>query len=144
MTSAKLIENSLPDDLFKQAGKEKSPSPCILVIFGASGDLTGKKLIPAIYNLLADGLLPANFICVGFARREKTHEAFRAEMSLCIKNYSRTKLQDKELEMFTEKLFYFTSSFDDGSGYENLNTFLNELDKKYGTMGNRIFYNRNA
>ena len=140
MKSTKPIENTLPDNLFKQDGKEKSPSPCILVIFGASGDLTGKKLIPAIYNLMGDGLLPANFICVGFARREKTHEEFRDEMSLCIKNYSRTKLQDKELEMFTEKLFYFTSSFDAGGGYENLNTFLSELDKKYGTMGNRIFY----
>ena len=54
--------------------------PCILVIFGASGDLTARKLIPAIYNLAREGQLPPQFACVGFARRDKTHEQFREEM----------------------------------------------------------------
>jgi glucose-6-phosphate 1-dehydrogenase len=130
----------LPDGLFTESGSEKTPPPCILVIFGASGDLTGKKLIPALYNLMDDGLLPANFVCVGFARREKTHEAFRAEMSEHIKNYSRTKAEERELEAFTEKLFYFQSDFDNDDGYKNLNGYLGDLDKKYGTMGNRIYY----
>lgn len=130
----------LPDNLFSEKGAEKNPSPCILVIFGASGDLTGKKLIPALYNLMQGGLLPSNFVCVGFARREKSHDAFRSEMSEHIKKYSRSKGEEKELEAFTEKLFYFRSDFDSDEGYENLNTFLSDLDKKYGTMGNRIYY----
>jgi glucose-6-phosphate 1-dehydrogenase len=130
----------LPDDLFAQKGKEKTPPPCILVIFGASGDLTKKKLIPALYNLMIDGLLPANFVCAGFARREKSDEEFRKEMSESIKSYSRSKGSDKEIEMFTEKLFYYQSNFDDDNGYENLNGYLADLDKKYGTMGNRIYY----
>ncbi len=54
--------------------------PCILVIFGATGDLTGRKLFPAIYNLVREGQLPSQFACVGFARRDKTHEQFRDEM----------------------------------------------------------------
>ncbi|MCH9622059.1 MAG: Glucose-6-phosphate 1-dehydrogenase 2 [Chlamydiia bacterium] len=130
----------LPEDLFAQKGKEKTPPPCILVIFGASGDLTKKKLIPALYNLMNDGLLPANFVCVGFARRGKSAEDFRKEMSENIKEYSRSKTEEKELEMFTEKLFYFQSNFDDDQGYENLTPFLEDLDKKFGTNGNRIYY----
>lgn len=130
----------LPSDLFAQKGKEKTPPPCILTIFGASGDLTKKKLIPALYNLMNDGLLPPNFVCVGFARREKTHDEFRAEMSEHIKKYSRSKTSDKEIQMFTEKLFYFPANFDDDQGYQNLNSFLKDLDQKYGTMGNRIYY----
>ncbi|MCH9811200.1 glucose-6-phosphate dehydrogenase [bacterium] len=133
-------KEKLPEGLFNESGNEKTPNPCILVIFGASGDLTGKKLIPALYNLMDDGLLPANFVCVGFARREKTHEEFRAEMTEHIKKYSRTKTEAKELEAFTEKLFYFASNFDDDNGYKNLAPFLEDLDKKYGTMGNRVYY----
>ena len=136
----KNASGDLPEGLFNESGNEKTPPPCILVIFGASGDLTGKKLIPALYNLMDDGLLPANFVCVGFARREKTHDDFRKEMSEHIKNYSRTKAEEKELEAFVEKLFYFQSNFDDDNGYQNLNKFLSDLDTKYGTMGNRIHY----
>ena len=58
----------------------KIAESCILVIFGATGDLTARKLIPALYNLARDGQLPTHFACVGFARRAKTHEKFREEM----------------------------------------------------------------
>jgi len=132
--------DQLQQDMFAESSNRKTPSPCILVIFGASGDLTGKKLIPALYNLMQEGLLPSNFICVGFARRAKTHEAFRLEMKENIKKHSRSKADEKELEVFTEKLFYHGSNFDDDLGYQSLQAFLSDIDKKYGTMGNRIFY----
>lgn len=128
------------DNIFAEKKGDKAPSPCILVIFGASGDLTGKKLIPALYNLLDGGLLPSNFICVGFARREKSHDEFRSEMQEHIKQHSRSSPNDQEMQAFTEKLFYFKSDFTNDQGYSDLHGFLEDLDKKYGTMGNRIYY----
>lgn len=119
----------------------KSPEPCILVIFGATGDLTAKKLLPAIYNLLREGQLPPHFACVGFARREKTHETFRKEMYEAISKYSRVKPIDQNLwETFSDQLFYHRSEFDDASGYESLRSFLSELDLQFGTKGNRVYY----
>ena len=118
----------------------KPPEPCILVIFGASGDLTGRKLIPALFNLMKEGNLPANFICVGVARRPKAVEEFRHEMSEQIKKFSRAKPEESELFTFAEKLFYYQLEFHDDTAYDNLNLFLKDLDKNYGTRGNRVFY----
>lgn len=115
--------------------------PCILVIFGATGDLTSRKLVPALYNLLKDGQLPSLFTCVGFARRPKTHDQFRNEMKEAVSKYSRTKPVEESLwSHFKDHLFYHMSEFHDDAGYEKLKTFLNELDTKLGTKGNRIFY----
>lgn len=115
--------------------------PCTLVIFGATGDLMGKKLAPAIYNLGKEGLLPPNFACVGFARREKTNEQFRDEIKKDISTYSRTKpIDDSFWNNFQEKIFYHRSEFDDDAGYEALGKFLNQLDGRLATRGNRVFY----
>src|SRR5689334_19634483 len=105
----------------------RNVDPCVLVIFGATGDLTGRKLAPAIYNLGKDGLLPANFACVGFARREKSHEDFRQEMKEDINSFSRTKPIDEAFwKNFQEQVFYHRSEFDDDAGYEKLATFLKQ------------------
>lgn len=117
-----------------------TPDPCILVIFGATGDLTKRKLIPALFNLARDGSLPQNFVCVGFARRDWSHDDFRQKMREGIQNFSRTKPNDDELNQFIEKLFYYQSEFGDDAGYKNLEGFLEDLDKKYGTRGNRVYY----
>ncbi|MBS0649161.1 MAG: glucose-6-phosphate dehydrogenase [Verrucomicrobia bacterium] len=115
--------------------------PCILVIFGATGDLTSRKLVPALYNLLKDGQLPSLFTCVGFARRPKTHDQFRDEMKEAVSKYSRTKPMEESLwSHFKDHLFYHMSEFHDDAGYEKLKSFLSELDNKLGTKGNRIFY----
>ena len=68
---------------------QSSAEPCVLVIFGATGDLTHRKLVPAIYNLAHEGQLPASFAVVGFARRPKTHEQFRAELRDAVAQHSR-------------------------------------------------------
>ncbi len=116
-------------------------NPCILVIFGATGDLTARKLLPALYNLSKDGQLPSQFACVGFARREKTHEEFRKEAKDSIAKFSRTKPIDETLwAQFEEHLFYHTSEFHLEEGYNRLRSFLNELDVQFGTKGNRVFY----
>ncbi len=121
--------------------EQKNISPCILVIFGATGDLTARKLIPAIYQLSLGGMLPANFACVGFARREKTHEEFRKEMKEAVTKFARTKPIDEHVfSHFAQNLYYHKSEFDDQDGYKRLNDFLLELDNKLGTQGNRVFY----
>jgi glucose-6-phosphate 1-dehydrogenase len=115
--------------------------PCILVIFGATGDLTARKLVPALYNLAREGQLPSQFACVGFARRAKTHEQFRNEMHDAINSFSRVKPIEESLwNNFKEHIFYHQSEFHEDEGYDRLNTFLNELDARLGTKGNRIFY----
>jgi glucose-6-phosphate 1-dehydrogenase len=120
---------------------KKDVDPCIMVIFGATGDLTGRRLAPALYNLAKEDLLPSEFTCVGFARREKTHEQFRQELHQDIVTYSRTQPVDEEFwNKFSSQVFYHRSEFDNDAGYQALATFLNELDTRYGTKGNRIFY----
>jgi glucose-6-phosphate 1-dehydrogenase len=115
--------------------------PCTLVIFGATGDLTSRKLVPALYNLLRDGQLPSLFTCVGFARRAKSNDQFRDEMKDAVSKYSRTKPVEESLwNHFKDHLFYHMSEFHDDAGYESLKKLLNEFDIKFGTKGNRIFY----
>ncbi len=126
---------------FSDASIAKMASPCILTIFGATGDLTAKKLLPALYNLAKEGLLPPHFICIGFARRPKTHEQFRQEMYEAICSHSRTQPIDTELwSQFSQQIFYHTSEFDNDSGYESFRESLKEYDARYGTKGNRIYY----
>lgn len=119
----------------------KIVAPCIMVIFGATGDLTARKLMPALYNLAREGQLPPQFACVGFARREKSHDDFRNEMRDAINSFSRVKPIDEMLwNNFKEHIFYHRSEFHEPEGYERLRSFLQELDNKLGTKGNRLFY----
>ncbi len=119
----------------------KLPDPCVLVIFGVTGDLNSRKLMPAVYNLKREGLLPTHFACVGFARRPKTHEQFRQEMEESINHFSRVKPVQKDLwASFSQQIFYHQSEFDKDEGYEKLNAFLQKLDQDLGTKGNRVFY----
>ena len=112
-----------------------------MVIFGATGDLTHRKLVPALYNLNKDGLLPGHFACVGFARRDKSNSDFRDEMKEGVEKYSRNKPIDPDLwDSFSEHLFYHRSEFDNDEGYESLKKKLAELDNTLGTKGNRLYY----
>jgi glucose-6-phosphate 1-dehydrogenase len=115
--------------------------PCIVVIFGATGDLTARKLAPALYNLGREGQLPANFSCVGFARREKTNEQFREEMKEAVSNFSRVKPIDSSYwKTFENQIFYHKSEFDDDAGYKALADLLKQIDSLHATRGNRVFY----
>jgi glucose-6-phosphate 1-dehydrogenase len=121
--------------------QKKTVEPCIMVIFGATGDLTARKLLPAVYNLAREGELPAHFACVGFARRPKTNEQFRQEMLEAVEKFSRVKPVDKEVwKFFSEQLFYHQAEFHEDSGYDALKELLQSLDNKIGTKGNRVFY----
>ncbi len=136
-----MSETIFENPLQKNSRSPKIADPCIMVIFGATGDLTSRKLLPALYNLVQDGELPAHFACVGFARRDKTNEQFRDEMFEAINKFSRTKPIEKEIwEAFKNQIFYHKSEFDDDKGYDELNELLSDLDAKFGTKGNRLYY----
>lgn len=117
-----------------------APEPCTLVIFGATGDLTHRKLIPALYNLAADGDLPAGLTVLGFARREKTDESFRAELLESARKFSRTGVNDELWATFSRSVFYHRSEFAAEAGYRSLAERLDALDRERGTRGNRLFY----
>ncbi len=117
------------------------PDPCAMVIFGATGDLTHRKLIPALYNLTYDGYLPSRFAVVGYARRDKQHETFRQEMGETVQKFSRRLPIDSTVwNQFSKSLYFHTADFENISGFKRLKTLLEEIDKTHGTVGNRLFY----
>src|ERR1700741_2288935 len=109
-----------------------APQPCAIVIFGATGDLTMRKLIPALYNLAADGELPPQVAIVGFARRPKTDDEFRKEQEESTKKFSRQQVRDEIWDGFTQALFYHQSEFHDAAGYKSLAERLEKIDKERG------------
>src|SRR5437667_3896730 len=116
------------------------PQPCAIVIFGATGDLTHRKLMPALYNLAADGELPPAVAVIGFARRPKTDEEFRKEMEEATRKFSRQMVRDEIWKTFSQSVFYHQSEFGDPNGYKSLAERLEKIDKERGTRGNRLFY----
>ena len=112
-----------------------------MVIFGASGDLTHRKLIPALYNLAKDNLLPPNFAIIGFARRAKTDESFRQECYESVVAHSRSKLIDEEIwSTFSKLLHYHQGNYDNNADYDALIERLSAIDSGHGTQGNRLYY----
>jgi glucose-6-phosphate 1-dehydrogenase len=132
-----MSENPLREGL----SQGRVPEPCVLVIFGATGDLTHRKLFPALYRLAERGLLPPYFAVVGFARRPKTDQEFRTEMRKAVGDAVGDAATDKVLwERFEQSLFYVTSEFGDPAGYQKLKELLKKLDSEQGTLGNRLYY----
>jgi glucose-6-phosphate 1-dehydrogenase len=118
-------------------------SPTI-VIFGASGDLTQRKLVPALFHLWLDGLLPPDFALVGFARRPKSDGQFRQELQAAVAEYGRTQPLDcAAWARFAERVRYHTADFDNPAGYAALRALLDRLDAERGVpagAGSRLFY----
>src|SRR5207249_8956917 len=136
MTKATEQTNPLREGLSTRA----VPQPCAIVIFGATGDLTHRKLIPALYNLAADGELPPAVAIIGFARRPKSDDYFRKEMEEAVRKFSRQAVRDEIWKTFSQSLFYHQSEFGDEAGYKRLSERLSEIDKNHGTRGNRLLY----
>ena len=133
-------EQSQTNPLREGLSTRAVPQPCSVVIFGATGDLTHRKLVPALYNLAADGELPPAVAVVGFARREKSDDEFRQEMEESTRKFSRQSVRDEIWKTFAQSIFYHQSDFGDESGYKTLATKLDKIDKERGTRGNRLFY----
>jgi glucose-6-phosphate 1-dehydrogenase len=130
-----------PNPLREGIRIKNSPEPCVMVIFGATGDLTHRKLLPALYNLALEHPLPAGFSVVAFARRPYTTDEYRQQALESINQYSRQKPVNPQVwENFAAGIHYLQADFNDPKGYEKLNNMLNLLDQERGTGGNRIFY----
>ena len=118
---------------------ERVPDPCVLIIFGASGDLTRRKLVPAIWHLQKQGRLPEAFALVGVARREWDDDYFRQQMAEGLAEFV-GGLDESVLEAFLAKLHYVSGDPANPATYVALKTQLETLDRKHGTGGNRCFY----
>ena len=130
-------ENPLREGL----SEERRPDPCTLVIFGASGDLTRRKLLPALYSLFRDQLLPENFAVVGFARSAKEREVFAQAMREGCESFARRRPVDAESwDKFSRSLYYVAGNFDQPADYMKLREAFDRIDQERGTRGNRIFY----
>src|SRR5256714_2500505 len=105
-----------PNPLREGLSTRAVPQPCAIVIFGATGDLTHRKLIPALYNLAADGELPPAVTVVGFARRPKSDDEFRMELEETTKQFSRQDVREDIWKTFSRSLFYHQSEFEDEAG----------------------------
>jgi len=117
---------------------ERQPEPCAMVIFGASGDLTKRKLVPALYTLARERLLPSGFAIVGFARREI---AFEELMREGVNKFARRRPVEPALwSSFGQGISYVAGNFDDPAAYERLKAHLEKVDAERGTRGNRVFY----
>src|SRR5882724_6197969 len=121
--------------------QEKRPHACVLTIFGASGDLTKRKLIPALYNLALEKRLPERFAVVGYARSEMSHEEFRKKMREAVSEFSRTGLKDESVwQQFAANLYYVAGSYDDLEGYQRLKEFIDGFDRGSRAQPVRVFY----
>src|SRR5713101_4583393 len=134
-------DDEIPNPLRAGLRAESAPDPCAVVIFGASGDLAHRKLVPALYNLAVSAHLPAAFGIVGVSKSEYSHAEFAREMREAVAQYSRTKPIDEEVwQDFGAGLRYVAGSFDDPQAFVKLKAQLEELDKTRATRGNRLYY----
>ena len=119
---------------------EQTPPPCTMVIFGVTGDLTHRKLMPQLYELTVDTPLPPGFSIVGYARRDWDDERFRAEMQAAVQHALPAGVDEAGWQSFAQRLCYVSANFDDLAGYLKLKETLDRIDQERGAGGNRIFY----
>ena len=122
------------------ASAELMPEPCALVIFGASGDLTRRMLLPALYNLALDRRLPPRFAVIGFARTEWDDEQFRRQAREAVAEFSRRPIDEDVWQSFSSNLFYVTGEYHKPESHERLTDLLDRVEEEQGTAGNRIYY----
>jgi glucose-6-phosphate 1-dehydrogenase len=114
--------------------------PCVIVIFGGAGDLSHRKLIPALYNLSLDGELPEKFAILGFSLEDLDDDKYRAFARSGIEQFSRRPITEEHWAKFAPVLHFQHGTFTEDGDYANLRKRLEELDGEYGTEGNRVYY----
>jgi glucose-6-phosphate 1-dehydrogenase len=122
--------------------KEAVPAveACTLVIFGGSGDLARRRLIPALYNLMLDGLLPANFAVLGLGRKSLSDDDFRSSLREGVLAHSRQPLKEDVWSTFAARLFYLSGANDDPQTYRALKGRVEDIERRFELPGNRIYY----
>lgn len=134
---AQVLENPLKEGLTMNQAEE----PCAMVILGAHGDLTKRKLVPALYALATKGLLPPGFCVVGLSRTKMTDEEFRQAMKDSVQKYSSDAAFDSRTwDKFAEGMYYLSANFGSAASFNDLSKLLGDLSSKHGTRGNVIFY----
>src|ERR1700733_2279303 len=136
LTMAQLVEQ--PVASARRSGKQGDP--CVMVIFGAAGDLTGRKLIPALYNLASAGLLSQDFAVVGVARSQKSNDDFRKKVHDYVKEFCTDCVDSKVWEWFQSRFYYFAGDFTDEKIYPQLKEFLATVDKDHSAHQNFFYY----
>src|SRR5215471_11723560 len=114
--------------------------PCVMVMFGVTGDLARKKLMPALYDLANRGLLPPGFSLVGFARRDWEHEDFAQITYEAVKEHARTPFRDTVWQQLSEGVRFVPGEFGDDEAFDRLAETVTQLDAERGTGGNYAFY----
>jgi glucose-6-phosphate 1-dehydrogenase len=120
--------------------KNLTPDPCVMVIFGASGDLTKRKLIPALCNLAKSNFVPHQFAIIGFAFDNFTTEAFRQELTDGLRSFETSPVDPKLWDWFLERIFYVQGDFNDPAAYERLTAQIAKVETEFQTHGNHFFY----
>ena len=121
-------------------GLSQNPDPCVIVIFGASGDLTGRKLAPALYNLRVEGLIPENTSILGSARTAHSDPDFAASLEADVRRHSRREIDDAAWEAFSSRVFYVPGDVTGDEVWRDLKEKLEQIDDAQGTKGNRVWY----
>jgi glucose-6-phosphate 1-dehydrogenase len=127
-------------NLPNESAKARPGDPGVMVIFGAAGDLTKRKLLPALYNLLHTGLLPEKFAIIGVSIEEFNDEAFREKLTTEIRQFATSEVEPEKWAWFRERVYYLKGDFRDSKLYQQLQERLTEVDKAQGTPGNHLFY----
>jgi len=122
----------------RRAGRPSDP--CVMVIFGAGGDLTERKLVPALYNLARGQLLSREFAIVGVSHTQISDDDFRSRVSEDIKHYAGSDIDNEIVEWFLKRVYYITAEFDDKNVYAQLKAYLEKVDRDHSTHGNYFFY----
>ncbi len=133
-------EQQQENPLLEGLSLRRTPDPCALVIFGASGDLTHKKLMPALYALMFRRLLPPRFAIVGVARSEGDDDAFREDMKQAVQKYARDEFRQDVWDALAASMRYIATDFADEGGENKLAELLTELDTEQNLGGNRVYY----
>ena len=125
----------------KRSASAAAPAgPCCFVIFGASGDLTHRLLLPALYNLAAGGLLPEAFSIIGIARGEKSNDVFRSDLAKILQRFATRDIDEETVDRLLADASYVNGDADDPATYERLAQELARIERARDTRGNRLFY----
>ncbi|HEY3541143.1 MAG TPA: glucose-6-phosphate dehydrogenase [Gaiellaceae bacterium] len=135
-----LTEQEQQNPLEEGLSLRRTPDPCTLVIFGASGDLTHKKLMPALYALMLRRLLPSRFAIVGVARTEGDDETWRAEMEQAVKDHARDEFRQDIWDELAQAMRYVSTDFADEGGEDRLEQMIEQCEQEKDLGGNRVYY----
>jgi glucose-6-phosphate 1-dehydrogenase len=136
VAESQVLQNVLRDE----TRIPRVPEPGVIVIFGASGDLTARKLVPALYDLAASRRLPMEFAVVGISRTDMSHDDFREKLHDALEEHRSGQISEDVWESFSKGIFYLPGDSKKPETYVELRGFLNQLDDERGTEGNRIYY----